>query len=61
MARRKLSEENIRKIQKTSRSYYVTIPVELVREFGWEVGQEVVVEKHNNKTVTISKLGKNGK
>ena len=45
MARRNLSDEHIRKIQKTSRSYYVTLPVQLVREFGWEVGDELVVEK----------------
>jgi len=45
MARRKLPYEHIRKIQKTSRSYYVTLPVQLIREFGWEVGDELMVEK----------------
>ncbi|MBI2035159.1 MAG: AbrB/MazE/SpoVT family DNA-binding domain-containing protein [Candidatus Liptonbacteria bacterium] len=53
MARRKLSDENIRKIQKTSRSYYVTIPVQLIREFGWEAGREVVVEKSGPETAII--------
>ena len=43
MARRKVGEENIRKIQKSKRSYYVTLPIELVRKFGWREGQKVVV------------------
>jgi bifunctional DNA-binding transcriptional regulator/antitoxin component of YhaV-PrlF toxin-antitoxin module len=53
MGRRKISEENIRKIQKVSRSYYVTIPVTLVREFKWQEGQKLVIEKSGKGKITI--------
>lgn len=53
MGRRKISEENIRKIQKVSRSYYVTIPIGLVREFGWREGQKLVVEKSGKEELIV--------
>jgi len=51
MGRRKISEENIRKIQKVSRSYYVTIPIEIIRRFGWQEGQKVVVDTRGKEIV----------
>lgn len=51
MPRRELGEENIRKIQKVKRSYYVSLPVGIVREFDWQEGQKVVVEKKGKEIV----------
>lgn len=51
MARRIISEENIRNIQKSRRSYYVTLPIQIIREFGWRERQKVVVEKHGKEIV----------
>ncbi|KKU94477.1 MAG: hypothetical protein UY26_C0001G0029 [Candidatus Jorgensenbacteria bacterium GW2011_GWA1_48_13] len=51
MGRRIITEENIRKIQKVSRSYYVTLPMEIVREFKWETGKEVLVEKRGREII----------
>lgn len=46
MARRKLEDRNIRKIQKDSRgSVRVTLPIELIRELKWRDGQKIVVKK----------------
>ncbi len=45
MARRKLEDKNIRKISKAGRgSYYVTLPIDAVREFKWKEKQKVVIE-----------------
>ena len=46
MARRKLSQRNIRKIQRSAGSYYVRLPIELIRKFGWKEGQKVVVDEY---------------
>ena len=53
MARRKLSEKNIRKITRTGgKSLGITIPVEIIRELKWRERQKVVVSK-KGKTVVI--------
>jgi bifunctional DNA-binding transcriptional regulator/antitoxin component of YhaV-PrlF toxin-antitoxin module len=45
MARRKLGEKNIRVLSKTGgNTYYVTLPVEAIREFGWQKDQKLEVE-----------------
>jgi len=49
MSRRKIFEENTRNIQKSKRSYYVTLPIEYVRELGWQEQQKVVVKKLGKK------------
>ncbi|TSA45355.1 hypothetical protein D4R51_01980 [bacterium] len=49
MARRRISEENIRSIQKSKRSYYITLPIEYVRDLGWGEGRQVLVEKIGRK------------
>ena len=45
MTRRELADENIRNIQKSKRSYYITLPIQIIREFGWKEQQKVLVEK----------------
>jgi antitoxin component of MazEF toxin-antitoxin module len=46
MARRKLGEQNIRKLQKVGNgSVSVTIPIELIRELKWREKQKVVIRK----------------
>lgn len=53
MARPKTSSEPIRKLTKTGgSSYYVTLPLDYIREFGWREGQKVVVKKRGSK-ITI--------
>ena len=41
----------MRNIQKSKRSYYVTLPIGVVREFRWKEGQKVVVEKRGKEIV----------
>ncbi len=53
MARRSIPDENIRNIQKSNRCYYVTIPIQLVREFKWQEGQKVVLEKVGKEKILI--------
>jgi len=46
MARRKLEDNNIRKLTKVGgSSLAVTIPIEIVRKLGWRERQKVVVEE----------------
>ncbi len=45
MSRRKLEDKNIRKIAKHGESYTITIPIEIIREFGWKEKQKVVIKK----------------
>ncbi len=51
MTRRAIPEENIRNIQKSRRSYHITLPIQIVREFRWKEGQKVVVEKRGKEIV----------
>jgi len=53
MARRKIENRNIRKIQRSSGMYYISIPVEIMREFKWKEKQKVVVKKHGKSKVVI--------
>jgi len=52
MARRSIPDENVRNIQKSRRSYYITLPIQIVRELKWREQQKVVVEKRGNE-ITI--------
>ena len=54
MARRKLSERNIRKLTRTGRgrSLGLTLPIEIVRKLKWRERQKVVV-KLRGKKITI--------
>lgn len=44
MGRRKINERNIRKLGKGATSYHVTVPIEAVRDLGWQKGQKLVVD-----------------
>jgi hypothetical protein len=51
MARRKMGDENIRKLTKIAggTSYAVTLPIEYVREFKWKERQKLVITKVGKK------------
>jgi len=52
MGRRRINKENIRKIQQSSRgSYYISIPIKLMRQLGWKERQKVVVKKSGKKLI----------
>ena len=52
MTRRKISDENIRKITKVGgSSYAVTIPIRIIKDFGWKERQKVVVEQRGKEVV----------
>lgn len=55
MARQSLGNRHIRKLGKTgnadSPSYYVTLPIDVVRSLKWKDGQKLVVKKSRNKVV----------
>ncbi len=51
MGRRTVENENVRKIQKMRRSYYVSLPVNIVRKFRWQEGQNVVVEERGKEII----------
>ena len=52
MARRKLEDRNIRKLQKQSNgSTTIALPADLVREFKWKDKQKVVVRKRGSTLV----------
>jgi antitoxin component of MazEF toxin-antitoxin module len=51
MARRKLGDQNIRKLTRTgnNKSMSVTLPIEFIRDLQWRDGQKVVVNKRGKK------------
>jgi len=51
MTRGLIQEENVRSILKVRRSYYVSLPIQVVREFKWKEGQKVAVEKRGKEIV----------
>lgn len=52
MGRRKLNENGIRKLTRTTRgSILVSLPIELVRELKWRDKQKVVIKKRGRKLV----------
>lgn len=54
MARRKIEEENIRKIQNSNGSYHIALPISLVRKFGWRERQKIVVTEYGKNKIIIS-------
>jgi len=54
MSRNLLKNKNIRKISKAGKSsYYITIPIEIVKDLKWKEGQKVVVTKLGKNKVKI--------
>ena len=51
MGRSAIPEENIRNIQKSRRSYYLNLPIQMIRQLGWKESQKVVVEKRGREIV----------
>jgi len=43
MSRRKIAQENIRKIMKSGNSYVVSSPIEIVKKIKWKEKQKVIV------------------
>ena len=50
MSRRKIEDRNIRSLTKLAggSSYAVTIPIEIIRELGWQSKQKLEVKKYGN-------------
>ncbi|MBN2093992.1 MAG: hypothetical protein JW740_01295 [Candidatus Zambryskibacteria bacterium] len=51
---RKTGKNNIRNIQKTRSTYYVTMPIDIIKELKWKERQKVVVEKYGKNKIIIS-------
>ena len=55
MPRQSIENKSMRKLGRTgnvkSPSFYVTIPVDLIRSLGWKEGQQVVVKRSRSKIV----------
>jgi len=45
MGRKKIQQEENRKIQKSKGSYFVSLPIGEMRELKWRGGQKVVVKR----------------
>ena len=55
MSRKPLNKRSIRKLGKVGggTSYSITLPIEIIREFGWREGQKLVVRKYGENKVII--------
>lgn len=51
MGRRKTGKENIRNIQQSHGTYYVSIPVRMMRELDWQERQRVEVTRSGKKLI----------
>jgi len=52
MAKRAQNESSIRKLTKLGKkSLAVTIPIEIIREFGWKERQKLIVKKFGQKVI----------
>ncbi len=54
MAKR-IEDRNVRKLAKVGggKTYSITIPIEIIREFGWQEKQKLVVKKYGKNKVII--------
>jgi bifunctional DNA-binding transcriptional regulator/antitoxin component of YhaV-PrlF toxin-antitoxin module len=50
---RKINQTQVRNIQKSGGSYYVTLPIEVVRGLGWKEKQKVVITRVSGKKIEI--------
>ena len=46
--KRRIEDRNTRKLYKHSASYALTLPIEIIRELGWQENQKVVIKKKGN-------------
>ena len=55
MSRKSLEKRNIRKLSRVGggKTYSVTLPIEIIREFGWRESQKLVVEKYGKNKIII--------
>ena len=54
MAMRKLKNKQIRNIQKSGGTYYITIPIEIIRNMSWRERQKVEVKQYGKNKILIS-------
>ncbi|MCP6720327.1 MAG: hypothetical protein KJI72_03375 [Patescibacteria group bacterium] len=54
MARRKLEKRAIRNIQRSHGTYYVSIPIDVMRTLRWRERQKVVVRRLGKNRIVIS-------
>jgi hypothetical protein len=54
MGRRKIGNERVRSIQKSNGSYLVSLPIDLVRELGWQHKQRVTITRSGSGKLTIT-------
>ena len=54
---KKQSEKNIRKLCKVGggATYSVTLPIDIIREFGWQTKQKIVIEANQKRKQIIIK------
>ena len=50
---RKTSKTEIRNIQQSGGSYYITLPIGIIRKFGWQERQKVAVRAAPGKKIEI--------
>jgi len=54
MAMRKLKNKQIRNIQKSGGIYYITIPIEIIRNMSWRERQKVEVKQFGKDKIIIT-------
>lgn len=54
MARRKLNKRNIRNIQRSHGTYYISVPISIIRSLRWREHQKVVVKRFGKNRIIIS-------
>ncbi|MEO6761501.1 MAG: hypothetical protein ABI220_03965 [Candidatus Saccharimonadales bacterium] len=57
MSRQKVGQEKIRSIQKSSGSYLVSIPIELMRGLYWQERQRVTITRSGQKLIITDYKG----
>ena len=55
MGRNKIENKNVRKLSRvgSGKTYAITLPIEIVREFGWSEKQKLVVKKFGKDKIII--------
>jgi hypothetical protein len=54
MTTRKLEQRDVRNIQKVKNTYLISIPIELIRKFGWREHQKVAVKEFGKNKILIT-------